>query len=75
MITFLIDIFLIFDERLRPEYFTFNPNQGGMHPGYHINRFLLTDSTFLRHLLAIIEETVGHLERFPMKPDKLSAKH
>ena len=53
-----------------PEYFTFNPNQGGMHPGHHIYRFLLTDSTFLRHLLAIIEETVGHLERFPMKPDK-----
>ena len=30
----------------------------------------MTDSHFLRHLLAIVAQTTDHLESFPITPDK-----
>ena len=50
-----------------PEYFS---TSASIHPGHHIYRFLMTDSHFLRHLLAIVAQTTDHLESFPTQPNK-----
>ena len=50
-----------------PEYFSADSS---IHPGHHIYRFLMMDSHFLRHLLAIVAQATDHLETFPAQPNK-----